>query len=125
MDFTPILEAVISLAALLITSFVIPFIKRKIGAEKQAEFLAWVEIAVAAAEQMYDSCMPSAKKSYVKKFLTSKGYAVDDAKLDAAIEAAVLSLHNDLYVSWNSPEEKDIEARMNKSCEAFWSEEGI
>lgn len=96
-DITPIIQAVITLAVALITAFAVPWLKKKIGAENMDEFLKWVEIAVAAAEQLYDSLDGDAKKAYVVQFLTSKGFKVDTEALDNAIEAAVLKLHNELY----------------------------
>lgn len=96
-DLTPIFQALITLAVALITAFVIPWLKRKIGSEKMSEFLKWVDIAVKAAEQLYSTAEGDKKKLYVVQFLSDKGFKVDTATLDSAIEAAVLELHNDLY----------------------------
>lgn len=96
-DLTPIFQALITLAVALITAFVIPWLKRKIGSEKMSEFLKWVDIAVKAAEQLYSTTEGDKKKLYVVQFLSDKGFKVDTATLDSAIEAAVLELHNDLY----------------------------
>lgn len=96
-DITPIIQAVITLAVALITAFVIPWLKNKIGAQNMDEFMRWVQIAVAAAEQLYDSMDGKKKKAYVVEFLSSKGFKVDTEELDNAIEAAVLELHNALY----------------------------
>lgn len=97
MDLTSILQAVIGVVAVLITVYVIPWLKRKLTAEQQAELAGWVSIAVAAAEQLYNGQGRGAeKKEYVMSFLRSKGYTVDvgamaDA-IDALIEAAVYEL---------------------------------
>jgi len=96
-NITPIVEAFLALLATLITVFVIPWIKKKIGAENMSEFLAWVDIAVAAAEQLFDSTDGAAKKQYVAVFLESKGFKLDTQALDNAIEASVIRLHNELY----------------------------
>lgn len=96
-NITPIAEALIALLAALVTAFVLPWIKKKIGAENMSEFLAWVDIAVAAAEQLFDSTDGAAKKQYVAVFLESMGFKLDAQALDNAIEAAVIRLHNDLY----------------------------
>lgn len=96
-DITPIIQAVVTLAVALITAFVIPWLKNKIGAQNMDEFMRWVQIAVAAAEQLYDSMDGEKKKAYVVEFLSSKGFKVDTEELDNAIEAAVLELHNALY----------------------------
>ena len=96
LDITAILQALITLVALLISAFVIPWLRKKIGAEKMSEFLKWVDIAVRAAEQLYDSTMTVEKKQYVLSFLDSKGVKFTVAEVDAAIEAAVIKLHNEL-----------------------------
>lgn len=96
-DITPIIQAVVALAAALITAFVIPWLKNKVGAQNMDLFLAWVDIAVAAAEQLYDTVDGEKKKAYVVNFLAQKGFKVDIEELDNAIEAAVLKLHNELY----------------------------
>ena len=96
-DITPIIQAVVALAAALITAFVIPWLKNKVGAQNMDLFLAWVDIAVAAAEQLYDTVDGEKKKAYVVNFLAQKGFKVDTEELDNAIEAAVLKLHNELY----------------------------
>lgn len=98
-DLTAIFEAIIALVVALISVFVIPWVKSKIGADRMAEFLKWVEIAVAAAEQLYDSIDGDAKKHYVESFLRDKGYSVSTAELDVAIEGAVRKLHAELYGS--------------------------
>ena len=96
-DITPIIQAVVALAVALITAFVIPWMKNKIGAQHMDEFMRWVQIAVAAAEQLYESTDGDGKKAYVVNFLASKGFKVNPEEFDNAIEAAVLKLHNELY----------------------------
>lgn len=95
-DLTPVINAVIALAAALITAFVIPWIKRNTSAKDREEFLKWVEIAVAAAEQLFYSTQSREKKKYVVQFLEEKGFAFSEEEVDAAIEGAVLRLHRDL-----------------------------
>ena len=97
MNITEILEAVVYLVAVLLSALVIPAIKNKVGAQNMATFLKWVDIAVAAAEQLYDAAQGEAKKEYVLGYLTTKGFSVNEAELDLAIEAAVHRLHNELY----------------------------
>lgn len=92
-DITPIVEAVVALIAALITAFVIPWLKSKIDAEKLAKITMWVEVAVEAAEQLYNGSGRGAeKKAYVVEFLNSKGYTLDPDSLDKLIEAAVFNL---------------------------------
>ncbi|OUP68901.1 hypothetical protein B5F10_09930 [Anaerotruncus colihominis] len=93
-DITPIIEAVAALIAALITAFLVPYIKSKTTAEQQKEINAWVKIAVSAAEQIYTgSGRGEEKKEYVINRLREHGITVDEAKLDALIEAAVYELN--------------------------------
>lgn len=92
-DLTPIANAVITLAALLITTFLIPWIKTKVNAEKFAEIQKWTKIAVEAAEMIYkESGMGEAKKKYVTEYLKGKGYTLDMDTVETLIEATVLEL---------------------------------
>ena len=95
-DLTPIANAIISLLALLITTFLIPWIKAKVGSEKLAQTQTWVKIAVEAAEIIYKGTdLGEAKKAYVMRYLDSKGYTLDTDSIDAMIEAAVLELKSE------------------------------
>lgn len=94
-DFTPILEAVATLAVALITTFVVPYIKSKTTLEQQTQINAWVRIAVTAAEQVYEGPgQGDKKKAYAMTWLAGHGISVDEDKLDAMIEAAVYELAN-------------------------------
>lgn len=95
-DLTPVFEALIALAAALITAFVIPWVKKKTAGQDREAMLAWVDIAVAAAQQLYHDLDGAKRKAYVVEFLSERGYSVCDTALDAAIEAAVLRLHREL-----------------------------
>ena len=95
-DLTTILEAIIALAVAIITAFVIPWFKSKTTAQEREELLAWVDIAVAAAQQMYHHLDGSARLEYAMSFLKEKGYDVDDDIIRDAVEAAVLKLHQRL-----------------------------
>lgn len=98
-DLTPVINAVIALIAALVTAFVIPWIKRNTSAKDREEFLKWVEIAVAAAEQLFYSTQGTEKKKYVVQFLEAQGFTFSEEEIDAAIEGAVLKLHRALGVS--------------------------
>lgn len=97
MNITEVLEAFVYVFMVMTSLFVIPAIKNKVGAQNMEEFLMWVDIAVAAAEQLYDSTDGPVKKNYVLNYLTQKGFTVDDTELDLAVEAAVNRLHGELY----------------------------
>lgn len=92
-DLTPIANSIIALIAALISAFLIPYIKRKISAEKLAEVQEWVTVAVRAAEMIYTGTGRGAeKKQYVLEFLAEKGYTLDIDSIENLIESAVLDL---------------------------------
>lgn len=97
MNITEILEGCVYVFVAILSLFVIPAIKNKVGAQELDELLKWVDIAVAAAEQLYASTDGPIKKKYVLSYLYSKGFTVDETELDLVIEAAVNRLHNELY----------------------------
>ena len=98
-DLTPIANAAVTLAAALITAFLIPYIKSKTTTEQQTQIKAWVRIAVSAAEQIYNGPGRGIeKKEYVQDFLQSKGYKVDFDTLDTLIESEVSLLWQDKTV---------------------------
>lgn len=93
MNITDMMTALIALAAAILTTFVVPAVRQKMGAQDFAQMLKWVKIGVQAAEMIYKGTgMGKLKKAYVKDFLLSHGYTLDEAELDAAIESAVLEL---------------------------------
>lgn len=96
-NITELVQAIITIIAAIISIFVIPFIKGKVGDQNMTEFLRWVDIAVAAAEQLYDSTQGAKKKRYVLSYLETKGFTIAEEDMDLAIEAAVNRLHNELY----------------------------
>lgn len=53
MDYTEIISAVIALISALVSAFLIPWIKERVSADKLKKWQAYVEIAVKAAEQLY------------------------------------------------------------------------
>lgn len=95
-DLTPVINAFIALIAALITAFVVPWIKRNTSSKDREEFLKWVEIAVAAAEQLFYSTQGPEKKKYVVQFLQEQGFTFSGEEINAAIEGAVLKLHRGL-----------------------------
>lgn len=91
-DLTPVFELLIAVISLLITSFLIPYIKSKLNAEQQARLEQYVKIAVGAAEQLYGSKTGQKKKEYVVSFLLSKGLVFDVDEVTNMIENEVYKL---------------------------------
>ena len=93
-DITPIVNAVIALAAAVVTAFVIPWIKSKTTAAQREEINSWVKIAVTAAEQIYlGAGKGKEKKEYVLKFLEEKNLKIDEESVDLMIESAVRNMN--------------------------------
>lgn len=93
MDITSIIEAVIGLLSAIITAVLIPWIRANTTAKRQEELRTWVSIAVTAAEQIYHgSGRGQEKKEHVLLWLSEHGITIDDAALDALIEAEVYKL---------------------------------
>ncbi|MBO5339817.1 MAG: holin [Oscillospiraceae bacterium] len=97
-DLTTILEAVIALAVAIITAFVIPWVKNKTTAQEREDLLVWVDIAVAAAQQLYHKLDGSERLEYALSMLEEKGFDANDAVVRDAVEAAVLKLHQQMKV---------------------------
>lgn len=110
-DLTPIVNAVITLAALLITTFLIPWIRTQISSEKLEQVKKWTSVGVKAAEMIYrESGMGEAKKNYVRKFLEGKGYKLDIDTVDALIEATVRQMQQEAFENAALPEAPEEEA---------------
>ena len=93
-NITPIIEAALLLLAAIFTTVIIPYIKSKTTAQQQTDIEGWVRVAVSAAEQLYKgSGRGDEKKAFVLDWLKKRHIAVDEAKLDAMIEAAVYWLN--------------------------------
>jgi len=96
MDITSILEAIIALATAIITVFLLPWLSARTTAEERKELLGWVDIAVAAAQQLYHQCSGQQRLDYALSVLEERGFDVDDGVVLDAVEAAVLKLHQQL-----------------------------
>lgn len=90
MDLTNLMEAIVSLAAVVITTFVVPFIKSKTTAQQQQDLTEYVRIGVTAAEQIFNGPgRGKEKKEYVLQYLEGRGYHIDEDALDTLLESIV------------------------------------
>lgn len=107
-DLTPIVNAFITLIGLLLTTFLIPWIRTKISNEKLKEIQKWTSVGVKAAEMIYkESGMGDVKKNYVRRFLESKGYKLDIDTVDALIEATVRDMQQEAFEAVALPDAAD------------------
>lgn len=91
-DLTNIIECIIMLISALVTVFLVPYLRQRLSDEKQQKLQFWVQVAVAAAEQIFGSKTGQQKKDYVVAFLLSKGIVVDVDEVTALIESEVYKL---------------------------------
>ena len=99
--WTPIFNLIIALASAMISTFLIPFLRKKISRANWETTLKMIDIAVAAAEQMFPD--PGDRRSYALEYLQSRGITLDETTI-TAMEAAVLKLHRELYGEWEKKE---------------------
>lgn len=91
-DLTPIVQAAITLIAVIITSVLIPWIKAKVSAENIEKAKNLVKLAVQAAEQIFGEGKGEEKYNYVVASLAGI-IRLDEATLKNMIESAVLEIN--------------------------------
>lgn len=88
-----ILKVVIMVAVLLVTRYLVPWLKSKIDYETVDAVSKWVTEAVLWAEQVYYAKTGPERKQivvdYIKLLLTQKNISITDEQLNTLIEAAV------------------------------------
>lgn len=94
-----LIEAVVTIIGLLLTGYVIPFIKEKIGAEKYEKAVEFCSVCIRSAEQVYSQEEWLLKKAYVldlvSEYCNKIGLGLNEAEIDALIEGLVNSIkHN-------------------------------
>ncbi len=88
-----VVKILVMVAALIISTYLIPWIKEKIGAEKLAAIEKWANYAVLMVQQVHWDYAGTDKKALVTKFLKElliqKNVSISDEQLNILIEAAV------------------------------------
>ena len=97
-----ILKIVVSVAAALVATYLVPYIKAKTAETKYERLLHVVATAVRAAEQtIKGSDKGSLKKEEVMGFVTSwmaqHGIGITEEQLDQLVESAVYSMNKNPY----------------------------
>ncbi len=91
-----ILRLLVLLAVFIVTCYLLPLIKSKIGQDKLEEIIKWVNAAVLMAQQVYHAKTGAERKAIVidlmKGILIAKKISITDEQLDLLIEAAVKSM---------------------------------
>lgn len=88
-----IMKVIVMVSVLVITKYLVPWIKGKISADKLEEAEKWARYAVLKAQQVLWAEKGQDKKAYVTEFLKeiliAKNIALSEEQLDVLIEAAV------------------------------------
>ena len=92
-NLTPIIEAVITLLAALVTYKLIPWIKTKTTVEQQTALNIAARTLVFAAEQIYGNGKGAEKFDYVVMELQKRGFSADPAIIEAAVRENIAALH--------------------------------
>lgn len=86
------LYIIMSLAVVVVTRYLVPYIKARLTAAEQEGLIQLIENLVQAAEQLFaGEKMGEQKKEYVVNALTEKGVLITES-VNAMIESAVYSL---------------------------------
>ena len=92
-----ILKLVIMVGALVITRYLIPWIKTQIGVQNMQTIAEWAKYAVLSAQQTLQAASGKARKAvvteFLKELLTAKNISISDKQLDTLIEAAVKQMN--------------------------------
>ena len=92
-----IILAVIPVLGTILTVYIIPYIKAKIGTENLSKYEYWVNIAVKAAEMIWtETGHGTDKKQYVVEFMNnmfnSKKIIITEEQINLLIESAVKNM---------------------------------
>lgn len=92
-----LLKLTIMIATLVITRYVVPWIKAKTQSDTMSVLIDWAMQAVLAAEQAHQAMPGPERKAIVTKFikqiLEQKNIALSDEEIDVMIEAAVKQMN--------------------------------
>lgn len=97
MDITPILEIIISVVMILFSSYLLPYVIKKVGITKVQDAYAIIKLLVESAEQT--TTVKEAgklKKQQVMERLKDYNIKIDEAKVSELIESAVLEMNKEI-----------------------------
>jgi len=105
-----IIEVLISVAAFVITRYLVPAIREWMRGTQLEQIIKWTGQAVLAAEQMYGAYTGKERKaivtSFLKRMLLHKNITISDEELEMLIEAAVKEMNmNDFSLTQEDEEE--------------------
>ena len=92
-DMTTVIELIIAIISVLVSTYLIPWLKSKKSEQELAELNGWVRLAATAAEQIFHgNGQGEAKKEFVINWLKARNIKYDSEKIDIMIEAVVYNL---------------------------------
>lgn len=94
LDLTKLAQAVISLAAGIVSLYLVPWLRSKLTNEQLSKAKSWVQIAVFAAEKLYGAGNGDQKLVYAEEILHKHGIRLDTATLKAMIDAQIKEMEN-------------------------------
>ena len=93
-----LLKLALMIATLVITRYVVPWIKAKTQSDTMSVLIDWVMQAVLAAEQCHQAQSGAERKAivtrFIKELLAQKNLALSDEEIDVMIEAAVKEMND-------------------------------
>lgn len=92
LNITEMIMGFVMLIVSFALSMLIRYIKSAVSESAWQDAVAWVELAVSAAEQMYKGVPKSGDKKYEYAYDMLKDLDIDDAQKNMLIEAAVKKL---------------------------------
>lgn len=97
-----IVKILVMFMSVVITTYVIPWIKANTDNQKLQTILDWVEQGVHAAEQIYGAESGTMKKRYVSDYIKmiaeAKHINIRPEEIDMLIEAAVRQMRTEDYI---------------------------
>ena len=94
LDLTKLAQAIISLAAGIVSLYLVPWLRSKLTNEQLSKAKSWVQIAVDAAEKLYGAGNGDQKLAYAEEILRKHGIRLDTATLKAMIDAQIKEMEN-------------------------------
>lgn len=90
---TKLVEAIVTVVIVIISAYVIPWLKNKVGEDKYATIIEFAEIVVRSAEKIYTPEQWQEKKQYAVNLVIEKaknlGIDLSVEEVNAIIEGAV------------------------------------
>ncbi len=91
-----LMKLFVMVMVIVVTCYIIPWIRGKIGQDRLDEIAKWVNAAVLMAQQVYSAKTGAERKAIVidmlRNILTAKNISISDDQLDLLIEAAVKAM---------------------------------